>query len=54
MKCPFPLPAQALGVHRDNGRLARGEETEILFPKHRLPHASKRRGDVREQEEPAL
>lgn len=54
MKCPLSLPAQALGVHPDSGRLVRGEETEILFPKHRLPHTSKRRGDIREQEEPAL
>lgn len=54
MKHPLSLHAQALGAHRDGGRLERGEETEILFPKHSLPHASKHRGDVREQEEPAL
>lgn len=30
------------------------EKKQILFPKHSLPHASKRRGDVREQEEPVL
>lgn len=54
MKRPLSLHALALRAHRDSGRLVRGEETEILFPKHSLPHTSKYRGNVREPEEPAL